>query len=50
MLTELDAALNMIQDEDKNYSQRLHEQFLSSAETNSYLTAKEKQELLKDAN
>ena len=46
LLMELDAALNMIQDEDKNYSQRLHEQFLSSAETNSYLTVKEKEWLL----
>ena len=46
LLMELNAALNMIQDEDKNYSQRLHEQFLSSAETNSYLTAKEREWLL----
>ena len=46
LLMELDAALNMIQDEDKNYSQRLHEQFLSNAETNSYLSFKEKEWLL----
>ena len=46
LLMELDAALNMIQDEDKNYSQRLHEQFLSNAETNSYLSVKEKEWLL----
>ena len=46
LLMELDAALSMIQDEDKNYSQRLHEQFLSSAETNSYLSAREKEWLL----
>ena len=46
LLMELDAALNLIQDEDKNYSQRLHEQFLNNAETNSYLSAKEKEWLL----
>ncbi len=46
LLMELDAALNMIQDEDKNYSQRLHEQFLSNGETNSYLSVKEKEWLL----
>ena len=42
LLIELDAAMNMIQDEDKYFSQQLNEQFLKSTETNLYLSTREK--------
>ena len=47
LLAELDVAMNLIQDEDKYYSQQLHEQFLRSSETNLWLNAREKEWLEK---
>lgn len=38
LVTELDAALNRIQDENKYYDQQLHDKYLKSAETNLYLS------------
>ena len=43
LLAELNAALNSIQDENKNYSQQLYDKYLRSAETNLYLSAEEKE-------
>ena len=43
LLPELDAAMNRIQDENKFYIQQLHEKYLRSANTDRYLTAKEKE-------
>ena len=43
LLVELDAALNRIQDENKYYNQQLHEKYLRSANTDRYLSAKEKE-------
>ena len=42
LLTDLDAALNRIQDENKYYDQQLHDKYLKSTETNRYLTTSEK--------
>ena len=42
LLIELDAAMNMIQDEDKYFSQQLNEQFLKNTETNLYLNSGER--------
>lgn len=42
LLIELDAAMNMIQDEDKYFSQQLNEQFLKNTETNLYLSSGER--------
>ena len=42
LLTELDAALNRIQDENKYYKQELSEKYLRSSGANLYLSAKEK--------
>ncbi len=42
LLIELDAAMNMIQDEDKYFSQQLNEQFLNNTETNLYLNSGER--------
>lgn len=38
LVTELDAALNRIQDENKYYDQQLHDKYLKSAEANLYLS------------
>lgn len=38
LLTELDAALNRIQDENKYYDQQLHDKYLKSTETNRYFS------------
>ena len=46
LLTELNAAMNRIQDENKYFNQQLHEKYLNSGETNLYLTAEEKAWLL----
>ena len=46
LLGELNAAMNSIQDEDKYYNQELHEKYLRSAETNLFLSAREKAWLL----
>lgn len=46
LLNELDLAMNLIQDEDKYYSQQLNEQFLKSSETNLYLSNSEKEWLV----
>lgn len=43
LLMELDAALNMIQDENKYYNQQLHEKYLRSSETVLYLSPREKE-------
>ncbi len=43
LLVELNAAMNSIQDENKNFSQRLHEKYLRSAEMNLFLNAEEKE-------
>lgn len=43
LLTELDAAMNRIQDENKFYNQQLHEKYLNSGETDRYLDADEKE-------
>lgn len=43
LLPELDAAMNRIQDENKFYSQQLHEKYLSSLNTDRYLDDEEKQ-------
>ena len=43
LLAELDAAMNQIQDENKYYNQQLHEKYLSSANTDRYLSAREKE-------
>ena len=42
LLTELDAALNRIQDENKYFDQQLHDKYLKSAETNRYLSNEER--------
>lgn len=42
ILTELDDALNKIQDEDKYYAQHLHDKYLRNVETSKYLTVAEK--------
>ena len=42
LLIELNAALNRIQDENKYYNQQLHEKYLSSLNTDRYLTTQEK--------
>lgn len=41
LLTELDAALNRIQDENAYYGQQLHEKYLHNGNTDLYLNAKE---------
>ena len=41
LLLALNAAMNSIQDENKNYSQQLYEKYLRSAETNLFLSAEE---------
>lgn len=46
LLTELNAALNRIQDEDKLYNLELHEKYLNSAFTDRYLSDGESQWLL----
>ena len=43
LLIELNAAMNSIQDENKNFSQRLHEKYLRSTEMNLFLNAEEKE-------
>ena len=43
LLPALDAAMNRIQDENKYYNQQLHEKYLRSANTDRYLTTKEKE-------
>ena len=42
LLTELDAALNKIQDEDKYFDQHLHDAYLNSGETARFLSTAEK--------
>ncbi len=42
LLTELDFAMNRIQDENKYYNQQLHEKYLSSHGTDRYLTDRER--------
>ena len=42
LLTELEAALNRIQDENKYYDQQLHDKYLKSGETNRYLSNEER--------
>lgn len=42
LLVELDAAMNRIQDENKYYNLQLHEKYLRSANTDRYLSAREK--------
>ena len=46
LLSELDAALNRIQDENKYYDQELHDKYLKNAETSHYFTADEKMWLM----
>ncbi|MBR1507873.1 MAG: transporter substrate-binding domain-containing protein [Eubacterium sp.] len=41
LLSELDAALNSIQDENKYYDQLLHDKYLKSSETNKFLSNSE---------
>ena len=43
ILTELDAALNCIQDVNKYYDQQLHDKYLRSTETNRYLGGTERE-------
>lgn len=43
ILSELDAALNKIQDENKYYAQQLHDKYLKNTETNKYLSTAEKE-------
>ena len=43
LLVELDAAMNRIQDENKYFNQQLHEKYLRSANTDRYLSAREKE-------
>lgn len=47
LLTELDSALNRIQDENKYYDQQLHDKYLRNSETNRYLSTTEKEWLAK---
>ena len=42
LLSELDAALNRIQDENKHYSEQLNAKYLKNSGTNLYLTAEER--------
>ena len=46
LLMELNAAMNRIQDENKYYNQQLHEKYLTSDNTDRYLTSREKEWLL----
>ncbi|SDB19221.1 diguanylate cyclase (GGDEF) domain-containing protein [Ruminococcaceae bacterium FB2012] len=43
LLSELDTALNRIQDENKYYDQQLHDKYLKSTETNRYVSTAEKE-------
>ena len=43
LLSELDSALNSIQDENKYYDQQLHDKYLKSRETNRYLNSSERE-------
>ena len=43
LLVELNAAMNRIQDENKYYNQQLHEKYLSSSNTDRYLSSRERQ-------
>ena len=43
LLAELNAALNSLQDENKYYSQQLHEKYLRSEETSKFLSAQERE-------
>lgn len=43
ILTELDTALNKIQDENKYYDQQLHDKYLKSTETSKYLSLSERE-------
>ena len=47
LLTELDAAMNRIQDENKYYNQQLHDKYLTSSNTDRYLSPGEKEWLAK---
>ena len=47
ILSELDAALNRIQDENKYYDQQLHDKYLKNSDTNRYLSVQEKEWLSK---
>ncbi len=42
LLVELNAAMNRIQDENKYYNQQLHEKYLGNADTDRYLSPREK--------
>lgn len=47
LLSELDAALNSIQDENVYYDQELHDKYMNNTETNRYLNSSEKDWLSK---